>query len=253
MRLRSAIAIVIGVPLILFGLLVPASGAILAESTFDSDTDGWTAVGFSGGFLSLPVTFAPDAGNPGGALRHDDDSPSARAAFFIAPAKFITALHGAIGGSIQWDVATLPALGHTFFSITDIAIATGFFTDAITAEVTPPAPPDAPAYAEYELNFDVGAGWRLVEGEFRGDEPPPALATQAEIDAIVAGATFLLIRAEYHESVTGTPGPDVVFLDNVRVLDGVTTPVPEPAALLVLGSGLVGLGAAAWRRSRATS
>ena len=252
MKRHGPVAVTIGI-LTLLGLFGPASGAILAESTFDTDTDGWTAIGFEGGFLSLPVTFASGAGNPGGALQHDDDAPSARAAFFVAPAKFITALHAASGGSIQWDVATLPVAGHTFFSITDIAIASGFFNSAIVAQVTPPSPPAAPAYAEYELSFLVGAGWGLLGGEFRGDEPPPALATQAEIDAALASATFLLIRAEYHESLTGTPGPDVVLLDNVRVLDGVTVPVPEPTTLLWLGLGVAGVGATASRRRRQQS
>ena len=248
MRLHG-VASVIGAPLLLFALLGPASGAILAESTFDTDTDGWTAIGFEGGFLSLPVTFAPGDGNPGGALQHDDDSPAARPAFFIAPAEFITALPSAIGGSIQWDVATLPASGHTFFSLTDIAIADGFLGPAIIAEVIPPATPGA--YAEYDLSFLVGQGWRFSDGPVRSTGPPPALATQAEIDSVLAGATFLFIRAEYHESATGAPGPDVVFLDNVRVLDAGTTAVPEPATLLWLGCGLVGVGAVAWRRSRA--
>lgn len=255
MRLHGAVALVIGAPLILLGLLGPASGAILAESTFDSDADGWTAIGFDFfTVLSLPVAFASGDGNPDGALRHEDDALSARSAFFVAPAKFIAALHLATGGSIQWDVATLPALGHTFFSITDIGVATGpslVFSDAVIfTEVTPPAPPDAPTYAEYELSFLVADGWRFADGPFRGGAP---LATQAEIDAVLADATFLLIRAEYHESLTGTPGPDVVFLDNVRVLDGVTTPVPEPTTLLLLGSGLVGVGATAWRRRRQRS
>lgn len=256
MRLHGAVALVIGAPLILLGLLGPASGAILAESTFDSDADGWTAIGLQGlTFVSLPVAFASGAGNPGGALRHDDDDLSARPAFFVAPAKFIAALHSATGGSVQWDVATLPALGHTpFFSITDIGVVTGqslLLSDAVIfTQVTPPAPPDAPAYAEYELSFLVGHGWLFADGPFRGGAP---LATQAEIDAVLADATFLLIRAEYHESLTGTPGPDAVFLDNVRVLDGVTTPVPAPTTLLLLGSGLVGVGATAWRRRRLRS
>lgn len=251
MRLHGA-ASVLGLVLILLGLVTPAGGAILAESTFDTDTDGWTALAVQAGFVSVPVTFAPGAGHPGGALRHDDDAPSARSAFFIAPAKFISALHSATGGSIQWDVATLPALDHTSFSITDIGIGVGF-NPAIIARVTPPAP--SAAYAEYELSFLVGAGWIFSTGEIRVEDglPPPPLATQAQIDAVLAGATLLLIRAEYHESVAGTAGPDVVFLDNVRVLDAVTTAVSEPVPLLLLGCGLVAIAATAWRRSRKRS
>ena len=217
MRLHGAVALVIGALLTLLGLLGPASGAILAESTFDSDADGWTAIGFEGfNVLSLPVSFAAGAGNPGGALRHDDDALSARTAFFVAPAKFITALHSATGGSIQWDVATLPALGHTFFaSITDIGIVTGpslgLASTVLFTAVTPPAPPAAPTFAEYERSLLVGAGWHFADGPFRGGAP---LATQAEIDAVLANAAFLVIRAEYHESLTGAPGPDLVFLDN---------------------------------------
>lgn len=251
MGLRESVVFGFGVSLVLLALSSPARGAvILAESTFDSDTDGWTAVALQGfSFVPVPVAFAPGMGNPGGALQHVDADLSDRAAFFIAPAKFITALHSATGGSVEWDLSTLPAPGHTFFSRTDIGVIAGpdgllFPAAAIFTQVTSAAPPTAPAYAEFELNFLVGDGWRFADGPFRGDAP---LATQAEIDEVLAAATLLVIRAEYHESFTGAPGPDLTFLDNVRVL-GQTSAVQEPPTLFLLAFSLLAVAAMAARR-----
>lgn len=255
MTLRRVIALLIGTPLVVLGLVGPASAAVLAESTFDSDVDGWQAtniVGFT--FVTIPVSFAAGAGNPGGAISLAAP-PGSPASFFLAPAKFITALPSAIGGSIQWDVSTQPVEGHGFFAVTDILIATGPLSFAsqntIFTEVTPPPPPTAPDYAEYEMTFLEG-NWSFSDGPFR----TPELATQAQIDDVLANATFLIIRAEYHEppaaAPTETPGADIAFLDNVRILNG-AAPVPEPSTLLLLATGgLAAIGVARRRRWRDT-
>ncbi len=215
-----------------------SAGAILAESTFDADIDGWIAITVAAPFTPIPVTFAAGAGNPGGALRHDAPSDS-DTSFFVAPGKFVPALHSAVGGSIEWDVSTLHSAADTFFStFADIAMNAVVGADVwrIRLHVTPPAPPDHPAYAHYDVDFDTSEGWLLSI-----NLGPNAVATQAQIDTVLAGASLrpdgqaaLFIRAEYFSSAT----PDTAFLDNVRVRNA----VPLPASLwLVIAAVALGL------------
>ena len=184
----------------------PASAGVLAVSTFDSGTEGWAAVtvGADGNGLPSNISFAPGLGNPGGAIRHNAPSDS-RTSYFEAPSFFVAALRSAVGGSISWDFATIKSTDDIFFSDPDIDIRAG--TNHIRRNVTPPAPPISPTYLRNSLTFGTDAGWVFFDG---ANTSP---ASQAQIDAVLAGAESLRIRAEYWSSFT----PDTTFLDNVVV------------------------------------
>jgi len=184
----------------------PVSAAVLAASTFDSSTEGWTAIriDMAGNALSGNVSFAAGAGNPGGALRHDAPSDS-RTSYLSAPPSFIAALHAAVGGSMSWDIATINSPTDIFFSDFDVEIRAG--GSRIRRNVTPPAPPISPTYIRYFLTFGTDAGWVFFDGN------TTTAASQAQIDAVLAGADTLIFRGEYWSSFT----PDTTLLDNVVI------------------------------------
>jgi Laminin B (Domain IV) len=189
----------------------PVSAAVLAASTFDSGTEGWTAIRVDTAGNALPgtVSVAAGAGHPGGALRHDAPSDS-RTSYFEAPSSFVGALRSAVGGSISWDFATIKSTDDIFFpppgSDPDIDIRAG--TNHIRRNVvTAATAPISPTYLRNSLTFGTDAEWVF----FNGANTSPA--TQAQIDSVLAGAESLRIRAEYWSSFT----PDTTFLDNVII------------------------------------
>ncbi len=215
----------------------PSWATIIAQSTFDNDTEGWTGIIIDGAGNITPgtVSFAGGSGNPGGALRTDAPSDN-KTSFFLASSFIVDALHSAIDGSISWDLATINQSGDVFFNFGapafDINIRAG--SDRIRLAVTPPAPTIFPVYSHYDLGFGVADGWLFFDGT------TTTTATQAEIDSVLAGAQSLIIRAEYWSSAT----PDTTFLDNVTI----TT--PEPSTFLLTALGSAALGARLWSRRR---
>jgi hypothetical protein len=211
MRGRGGIglALILTASIVASGLLAsPASANVLAVSTFDSDTEGWTAVTIdsAGNVFPSSVSLAAGLGNPGGALRHNAPSDS-RTSYLVAPPAFVNALRNAIGGSIWWDLSTINTPQDIFFTAYDIDIRAG--GNHIRRSVTPPAPPISPTYARYALAFEPGSGW-----EFCTDPCPGTTgASQVQINAVLAGAEGLMIRGEYWSSAT----PDTSLLDNVIV------------------------------------
>jgi hypothetical protein len=214
--------------------ILPASSdaAVLSTSTFNTGTEGWQAFTNGPGFPTVPVIFSPAGGNPGGALRHNAPSDNLTSSF-LAPSGVVNALHSAIGGSIAWDISTLSSPGDILFSDIDLGVRAGDLR--IRQFLTPPAPATNPAYTHYDVDFSAAAGWDFFDGV------TTSIATQAQIDTVLAGATVLFIRAEYFSSTL----PDVGFLDNV-IIESASATVPFPSTLLLLGAG-VGL---AWLASR---
>ena len=241
--MRAGRALLIVVALGLIGVANPASAGVLAQSTFDTDVDGWVTFVTTAGFPLSNISFAAGGGNPGGAARHDAPSEDATS-FFFAPSKFVTGLHSAVGGSIAWDEATINP-GGPFFPSIDIQVGAG--TDRIRLSVTPPPPAPHPTYSSYDVDFDVSAGWVFFDGPpCVVGCPPGTVATQAEIDAVLAGATQLIIRAEFFMTAT----PDSAFLDNVILRDSGLVQVPVPPALVLVTMGVAALGVFCRRTDR---
>ena len=104
-----------------------ASAAVLAKSTFDSDTNGWTAVRVDlVGSLPGSVSFAGGSGNPGGAVRHDAPSDS-RTSYLVAPSSIVNALHsisnldtgGLISGPMDFTKVGQPSTKTVYVSEAD--------------------------------------------------------------------------------------------------------------------------------------
>lgn len=213
-------ALILAVSLLATGLFAGvASATVTASSTFDSSTEGWTAITIDTAGNTFPsnLTFVPGTGNPGGAIRHDAPSDS-RTSYLSAPPAVVAALRASVGGFISWEISTISGTNPLFFAEYDLEIRAG--PDRIRRSVTPPPPPVSPTWVRYTAGLNTGASWVLPGG---------TPATQVQIDAVVAGADSLIIRGEYWSSMT----PDTTFLDNVVVAG------PGPAVILDRSSASV--------------
>lgn len=224
--------------LVLIGTFAaPATAQVLASNSFDADAQGWTSIGIdaTGTFFPPPsLTWVAAAGNPGGAVRYDSPINPPYLAWFQSPANVVSALQSASGGTISWDLSTIHTPSAAFLignGRSDIRISGGgnIIRQIVTA---PSGPPSYPVFAHYSLEFTTASGWF-----FNGLVTP---ASQAQIDAVLANADRMLIRADYWDRSSST----TAILDNVVI----SAPVPEPETYAMLIAGLALVGTVAARR-----
>ena len=197
---------------------VAAGQNVLVATDFDADTEGWTVTSIVGANLCgtpgagrlLPSSFVSEGGDAGGFLRHLE-SADGRTSFFRAPAVFHSDLSAAYGGVIGWSWRVSSS---TFDALEDVYIQGA----GMTVWANTPA---------------AGGRWGrahmpLVEGVWHLSDPsctsccsnPGPIATEAELRAVLADVTAVLIRAEHRR------GAETVDLDSVAV----TLPSMEAAA-----------------------
>jgi hypothetical protein len=159
-----------------------------------------------------------------------------------------------IGGSI-----TNPPTGG--FLATGSGPVTPFGTAAFTAAGTAGTPVNGVTPVMGQFTFDFGNG-NLFQGAFTGDNFPRDAATQLAFftrsltitsgTGIFAGASGTA-TASGNSLLTAGATPPVTF--NFSGGGNITAPgltaVPEPATLLLLGTGLAGVAAQACRHRRA--
>lgn len=201
----------------------------IVMSTFDAGDEGWTAFTLSNTNVAgapLPVAWEPTGGNPDGHISRADIAVG-QTNYFNAPPAFLGNMLAAYNGSLTFDVRFTTA-PNSLFNNADVRLVGG---------ATP-----------ITLVFDIAAmptsSWSsfsvpLVEGAWRVGSLTGALATQEQMLDVLASLSGLHIRGEFSNSFTETG-----FLDNVALNE----PVPEPAALALMGTGLAGLALYARRR-----
>ncbi len=180
--------------------LYTASGQVLARSTFDSGTEGWTVISNNGGCglgaLATPQIFVWQAtgGNPGGYFFRSAETPGVTTSFFRAPAAYQGDLSAALGGLLAFDLKQ--SATNSQFDNPDVILIGGglmLFFD------TPRNP--GTTWTHYDVPLRVGAGWHVGGCT--------TAASELDLQAALASVTELWIRGEFRS------GSDTCGLDNV--------------------------------------
>lgn len=171
----------------------------MPSSSFTTGLDGWTtSIGTE--------SFAPLDGNPDGSLRGVEGSSGIW--YFVAPADYLGDMSDYYGGSLSFDLrqdVTTNQLDEP-----DVILTGAGMTLVLDAGDNP-----GTDWTSYSFSMALGGGWKI-------DTLSGAVATEAEIRAVLADLQSLQIRGEF---VSGSSG-DASNLDNVALTETPATP-PE--------------------------
>ena len=195
----------------------PAAASII--STFDTDSEGWTAVGDVAG----PVTWLATGGNPAGHIELTDQVIGG-VTYFVAPAKFHGDHSAAYGTSLTFDLRQSYPGSPNQFDDSDVILTGG----GLTLVFDTPVNPANNSWTSYSVLLNDLSGWHV--STLAGP-----LATQAQIQAALANITDLEIRAEYQT------GPDTDSLDNVFLFSQLQSIPDGGSTFLLLGLAVPGL------------
>ncbi len=197
-------------------LLLGARGdaaALPISHTFDSDAQGWTAIGAT-------LSHVGSGGNPGGYLKFSDTQSG-----YMYAALSVSDLSSFIGGSLAFDArlvqnnagAGLPLFGE----VTIDAGATGSATLDLAPQFL------TTNWTTYSALLDA-ASWGLSDGQFQN---------------VLANATQIRIKVDGRNGIGDVTGFDNFSISGGQVQGETGPAVPEPTslALFALGCAVVAL------------
>jgi len=196
------------------GLLTDAP---IAESRFDTDTEGWRAVDNN----SQPF-FVADAGDPGGHVCVTDNRGGI-SVFYSAPEAFLGDASAAFGQALRLSMRRNSSGGSPI--PTAFAILRG---NGLSLSARRPDPVDA--WRQYILPLDERGGW-TVDGEGRA-------ATGADILGVLAALDELLVHGEFRDVLSERSCLDSVVLGGADPLTTVVGVVEDASGLAVEGAAV---------------
>lgn len=176
-------------------------------STFDTDTEGWTALNAAAG---EPI-YISTGGNPGGFIQASDGI-SGVTTYMVAPSKFLGNRILSYQQFIRFDLKV--ALPSTTSGSGDVRIFGG--GTSIVRNLDPPLP-STTVWTSYAIQIDETQSWRI-------GSPTGAIATKQQILQVLGSVTALQIGVEY-SLITGTT--DKGSLDNVILEQRTISPPPK--------------------------
>lgn len=196
---------------------LPAAAGII--STFNSGSEGWTVAGDG---PDTSVTYISSGCLPGGCIQRADLTPGYM--HFSAPAAFLGDLSAYRGGVLSYDLLQTTPSADTSWFYRLVIQGSGLFLLS-TVEL----PPNTTSWVHISTAL-VPANFIVIPTleDYIG-----AAATQAQLDAVMAGVTGVFITGDLISGDRTTGSGDVAFLDNVA-LD-----VPEPATTVLTAAGLL--------------
>ncbi|MFM7199673.1 MAG: laminin B domain-containing protein [Myxococcota bacterium] len=176
-----------------FVMLPAQAGQVLAESTFDSDDEGWSAVFFNT-VVPLPVAYAD------GAI-YVVDADDGDTFYWNAPLEFLGNKSTAYGGKLRWTARDIG--GGTYDQDNSQVVMLGGMVGSSFQVINCPCPllPGAASYQELSVTLSASGSGCFFSN---GSKP-----TASQFTSVLRTLSFLQIKAEYLN------GADEASMDHV--------------------------------------
>lgn len=194
-------------------------------STFNTGSEGWTAID---NLADENPTHIAVGGNPGGFIQVVD-GVAGTATYFVAPAKFLGDRSSSFGQLLQFDLQVSVTANS---STAGVRLTGGgiILVKLLTPDFSLPV--IAPNWSSYSFRLDESVAWRVTT-------TTGPLATNAQIQTVLASLTELAINGEYSTAPADGGGLDNVVLETgieneLVIYNAVAPNGSEPNRILLL-------------------